>query len=56
MRLKEYEKMTKVISWSNQDKPYPKRGEVLTNTFNEKFKVVSVRKTSDGADITLDTF
>ena len=49
--------MIKVLSWSNQDKPYPKKNEVLTNMYNEKFKVVSVTKNKDGAEITLtDTF
>jgi len=49
--------MIKVLSWSNQDKPYPKKGEVLTNMYEEKFKVISVTKNKDGAEITLsDTF
>lgn len=35
---------TKIISWSKWDTPIPKKGEIISNMFNEKFKVLSVLK------------
>ena len=38
-----YSKM-RVLTWDNNDSPLPKKGEILTNIFNDEFKVVKVEK------------
>lgn len=36
--------VTKELKWSNDDTPIPKKGEVLSNMFGEKYKVVKKEK------------
>jgi len=36
--------MMRVLTWDNNDTPLPKKGEILTNIFNDEFKVVKVEK------------
>lgn len=43
----------RVIYWSKHDTPIPKKGETLTNMFNERYKVVSAVKQGDDVEITL---
>jgi hypothetical protein len=44
---------TRVLYWSKNDTPIPKKGELLTNMFNERFKVISAVKQGDDIEITL---
>jgi hypothetical protein len=32
----------RVVTWDNNDSPLPKKGEVLTDIFNDEYKVVKV--------------
>jgi|WetSurSiteA1Bulk_404760.scaffolds.fasta_scaffold13001_5 hypothetical protein len=44
---------TRVLYWSRFDTPIPKKGQVLTNMFNERYKVISAVKQGDDIEITL---
>lgn len=43
----------KTIYWSKNDTPIPKKNEILTNMFNEKFQVMSTEKLSEDIEIVL---
>jgi hypothetical protein len=34
----------RVLTWDNNDSPLPKVGEILTDIFNDEYKVVKVEK------------
>ena len=44
---------TRVLYWSKEDTPIPKKGQVLENMFNERYKVISAVKQSEDVEITL---
>jgi hypothetical protein len=46
--------VTKKLKWSNDDTPLPKKGQVLSNMFGEKYKVI--KKGKKGKKDTLITF
>lgn len=43
----------RVLYWSYEDTPIPKKGEVLTNMWNERYKVISAVRQSEDVEITL---
>lgn len=43
----------KVLYWSKEDTPIPRKNEILTNVFNEKYRVISAEKRSEDIEITL---
>ena len=43
----------RVLYWSKEDTPIPKKGQVLENVFNERYKVVSAVIQLEDVEITL---